>query len=826
MSYGASTAELKSAPADTERDSQIHAQTGPEPMAYLRLDTGEVIGVPASDATYLNNEFDKWNRLIYEQLLANQVLAVCDSRLEAIARQLAVQEKSISLDVIQESEKAQGFALEWREQATESLRKELAPLDKLGGTGKKLIELIPLVEKPGDSPAKHERGKDNGEWKLDGINPKNAWSFKSAAGIRDHFKQVERYKGVGPLRTMPSDKLKTSWPKFKDANATKWSEVYKEGKDGKRKVDKAKMRQYLGEQVQNLAKVKSADFFKLEISNTGTLGPEVLANWNANATFSKEGKLVFGDTQLGDIDLSAEAAAMRYFSGGSLSGEIAPLKGNVNIKAEGSAEIAFAEGKAGASLFLPSKEGIMLYLLDIEQIAAISKGKPMPGKPYDMGAIRMVAAAELKGVIGVSLAGEISLGVAMKDVETTDLDGKKKAAKEARVSGRRKKNKRARKIDVTGKSTEWKDTAGLAAEVSFFAGAKGGLELKGSLQWRNPHNDKKEFEAMASIAPELQGQAGIGASAKVMVDYVDGVFRVTAHAGICFGVGAEGTVSFAVGVKQIASFIFWLYYNLLHVGFKNLVILSKAAFDAFKYLTYLMVCQGKKVEEYFLHAEEGLKELFAKAEKDYKKAQASYNLGKRILANPNQTRFSPPETKGILIYQLTRHGEDSFAVEPGLGSSYLRTQKGAVLAILHQTQLKADIENVIQHIGPKGAKGNFDANLDMLKEFFALEGPGGLNLPGTTTQEDEFRSMMRNAGFSGQQLASARGSLGGEMDRVAMNGDFGSWYDSVTDALKDEPTRGYVAVANDSMQYALQRDSGEDHPLFASADGGFYSQTA
>ncbi|MBU1364591.1 MAG: hypothetical protein KKE51_12300 [Gammaproteobacteria bacterium] len=825
MSYVASTAELKSAPADTERKSQIHSQVAPAPSAYLRLDTGEVIGVPASDLTQLNNEFDKWNRLIYEQLLANEVLAVCDARLEAIAHQLAVQEKSVSEDVIKESEKAQGFALEWREKATEKLRTELAPLDKLGGAGKKLVELIPLAEKPGDSLAAHKHGKENGDWKLDGINPKIAWSFKSAAGIRDHFKQVERYKGVGPLRTIPSDKLKTAWPKAKDEKSMKWAEVYKKEKGGKRKIDRVKMRQYLGEQVQGI-KGKSSDLVKLEISNTGTLGPEVLANWNANATFNKEGKLVFGDTQYGDIDLSAEAAAMRYFTGGSLSGEIAPLKGNVNIKAEGSAEIAFAEGKAGASLFLPSKEGIMLYLLDIKQIHALAKGKAMPGKPYDMGAVRMIAAAELKGVIGVSIAGEVSLGVAMKDIETTDLDGKKKHAKEARLSGKRNKNKRARTIDVTGQADDWKNMAGATAEVSLFAGAKGGLELKGSLQWRNPHSENKEFEAMASIAPEVQGQAGIGASAKMMIDYVDGVFRITAHAGICFGVGAEGTVSFAVNVKQIGSFIYWLYYNLLNVGFRNLVILSKAAFKVFKQLCYLMVCQGKKVEEYFLKTGDDLKKAFADMAEKYEKAQASYDLGKRILANPDQTRFSPPESKGILIYQLTRHGKESFPVEPGLGSGYLRTQKSAVLAILHQTQLKADIENVIQHIDPEGAKGSFSDNLTMLKKFFALEGPGGLNLPGTTVQEDEFQNILRRAGFAAQQLSAARQSAGGEVDQIAMNGDFGGWYDTVTGTLKEESTRGYVAVANNSMEYALQRVRDRDHPLFASAEGGFYSSVA
>jgi len=33
-------------------------------------------------------------------------------------------------------------------------------------------------------------------------------------------------------------------------------------------------------------------------------------------------------------------------------------------------------------------------------------------------------------------------------------------------------------------------------------------------------------------------------------------------------------------------------------------------------------------------------------------------------------------------------------------------------------------------------------------------------------------------------------------------------------------------VANNTMQYALQRDMDQDHPLFASADGGFYSSVA
>lgn len=137
--------------------------------------------------------------------------------------------------------------------------------------------------------------------------------------------------------------------------------------------------------------------------------------------------------------------------------------------------------------------------------------------------------------------------------------------------------------------------------------------------------------------------------------------------------------------------------------------------------------------------------------------------------------------------------------------------------------MKADIENVIQRIGPDGSKGSFSTNLAMLKKFFALEGPSGMDFPGTTTYEDEFQKIMRQAEFTAQQLSAARQSRGGEIELVAMNGDFGGWYENVTGTLKEDSTWGYIAVANNTTDCALQRDRDRDHPLFASAEGGFYS---
>jgi hypothetical protein len=145
-------AALGSATMNTTVGSQATVHVAPAPMAYLRLDTGEVYAVPAEDVAGLHNEFDKWNRLIYEQLLANEVLALADERLMCIATAKANKQSVIPADMEKDAHAAQGLAIQWREQATEAVRKEMQALDKLGGSGKSLIEMMPLMEKPGDKP--------------------------------------------------------------------------------------------------------------------------------------------------------------------------------------------------------------------------------------------------------------------------------------------------------------------------------------------------------------------------------------------------------------------------------------------------------------------------------------------------------------------------------------------------------------------------------------------------------------------------------------------------------------------------------------------------
>ncbi|HPR07456.1 MAG TPA: hypothetical protein PK620_03520 [Denitromonas sp.] len=670
--------------------------------------------------------------------------------------------------------------------------------------------MIPLMEKAGDKPFHATADKDNGQWKREGLDLTKAWGFKSGVGLKDHFKQQARYKGVGPLRTMNSDKLKSHWPKFKDRDTTKWSEVYTKDTNGRRRIDRTKMRQYLGEQVQSL-KLSSKDFIKLEIEHYGTLGPEALERWNENAHTERAGEVEIMGAEVGDIELSAEAAAMRYFSGGSLEGSLAPLKGNVFIKAEGSAEVAFAEGRASADFYFPAKEGLLLTFYDLAQIDAIMNGES-PGEPYSLGPVRFAAAAELSGVLGVSVAGEVSIGVEMVDIETKDVDGKTKPGKMPHIKGSRRKVKRKNRANVTGKGADWTNKAGLDAEVNFFAGARGGLALRGAVQWRNPHSEAKKFEDFAAVAPKLEGMAGIAGEAKLAVEYIDGIFRITAHAGLCFGVGASGEVSLAVGVKQIVSFVFWAYYTLACAGFKSLEFVAKDAFAAWRNVIYLVVCDGQAVERYFAKSARDLDRFLFECENRFTKAEGNIALGKSILAKPESVRYSPPETKGMLLYQLTRFSIANWLKDgtgAHLGDEYLPTQRKAALTVLRQARTKADMDNIIQHIGPMGEKGDFQANLDLLKRFFAAEGPRGLDVPfSRTPYQQEFQDMRRGLG---------------DKDFLAMEGDFGAWYEQTHATLAEEVRRGYPALDNSTLEYAMQMDMARDHPLFASTGRGFYA---
>jgi hypothetical protein len=237
----------------------------------------------------------------------------------------------------------------------------------------------------------------------------------------------------------------------------------------------------------------------------------------------------------------------------------------------------------------------------------------------------------------------------------------------------------------------------------------------------------------------------------------------------------------------------------------------------------LMVAQGREVGAFFGRQLEQLQDIVDDFDRKFAKADECIRLAQRVIANSDAVRFTAPESKGMLIYQLTRFGAVSWAIDgAGWGNDYLPTQRKAVLAVLRQAHIVNDLKNVIQHIGSRGAKADLQTNLGELRRFFAAQGPGGLDVSGTRTlYQDQYQNLVRS--FDPHFIASGPAA---PADMLAMNGDFDAWYDTVLASLMDEPVRGQMAIASSDPGYALLRDGGQqDHPLFASTAGGFYNGT-
>ncbi|MGL6009973.1 MAG: hypothetical protein ACRC0J_00430, partial [Shewanella oncorhynchi] len=522
------------------------------PLAYFSTETGEFILIPPQDAAEFRAHHIKLSECIREYQNANAAILELETRLEAISRQESAEKFSVPMGVQEETASLLDYSIKWRDAANEKLREELKPLDgsnKIAeGAGKKLVELIPLMEKEGDKPFSSSL-KNEGP-KLDAKSITQSLGFSSGAGLKDHFKYPKDIPHK--LAYARSDKVKKSWPIIKNADATKWADVYKKNANGKRTLDPEKLKQYQKEQLKSAAKIKSTDFIKIETYVSESILGDWGKQWNNDHSVKKEGSATVNGTKIADIDLSAQAALMRYLYGGSLNATFDPFKTGVSFRAEGQAAVSLAEARAQADLFFPSKDGQLLCFYDLKMTE------------YPLGAIRLQTSVIASGLVGASIAAEISLGIEMVDRELPRAKGKPG----------KKKNKRNKKASINPETVP-DNKAGMNTELSVFAGAKADITLKGAIQWRNPNTTEKKFEDFASVAPCLGVMAGIAGSAKLQIEYLDGMFKIAADASLCVGLGAEGKLDFVVSVKQLGSFAMWAYFQLLNSNFSNLKIFSE-----------------------------------------------------------------------------------------------------------------------------------------------------------------------------------------------------------------------------------------------------------
>jgi hypothetical protein len=759
---------LKEANTNTVRGSKVRVEAEHAPKLYFRPETGELIVVPVAESNAFNAEIGEWNSLVATLHAANEQVQYLEDHITKLALK-----PNLAVPSAREiAERNLESAIEWQEAVFDTCRAKVESLAKIGSSGKQLVELIPIST---ENPVR----KESKPAEFDGSSYKKEQKISSAKGAKTGPSKDWIRPPAGSFVYVTSDKIKSHWPTFKDPENLKWQDVVARDDNGKRKLDSAKAKNYANHLVKKI-KLESKDWLKIETDTEGAIGIWATM-WNTDTAnkFSRKGS-GRGGSNKPTIELDAGAQFMRYLYGASLEATFEPFKGNVSIRAEGHAEFAIAEAKAAAAIYFPCKEGWMWTMP-----GSLFRGSA-EAKDADLGAVRFMASLELKGAVGASVAIEGSLDIETKEGQMPMVKGAK-----TRKRGKR----RAKKVQVADElgAEEKTRVAGFDAGLNVFAGIKADAELKGAIEWRNPEDPEKRFEAFATVAPSLGGLAGIGGSAKLTVQYSMGIFRIHADAGLCIGLGAEGKLSFEVSAKLLAKFIKWFFYQLYHVNYRCAEFIAESAFKMAKYISFISIATGKDISTTFGTLEAEMKRNVDKIASALTKPDARRRLAQRILSEPEALRYAPPETKSMLIYQLcnarTILGEsDNLRVD----ESFLKDQREAVSYLLKRwSHTRSDFENVVQHISEDGNKRNYDENLVLLREFFKEGVPYHID----------------GSGAPGLGIH-----------------DFDEWHKSILAELKEEPTRGFPIVPSDSVEYAMQRDTGRDHPLFASTgDFAFYS---
>lgn len=107
--------------------------------------------------------------------------------------------------------------------------------------------------------------------------------------------------------------------------------------------------------------------------------------------------------------------------------------------------------------------------------------------------------------------------------------------------------------------------------------AKLECEARGHLEWANP-DQGYEFKAFASAGYGLGGSAGLGAEGEFRISFQEGRFFIRAKAGVVCGLGATGSLEYAVDAALIWEFAAFTRHQLLHVGQEYQLLMEDYAY--------------------------------------------------------------------------------------------------------------------------------------------------------------------------------------------------------------------------------------------------------
>lgn len=172
------------------------------------------------------------------------------------------------------------------------------------------------------------------------------------------------------------------------------------------------------------------------------------------------------------------------------------------------------------------------------------------------------------------------------------------------------------------------------------------------------------------------------------------------------GSGSQREVGFEVDGSSFAAFMKSFMFMLRNVDYQKIELMMEG--DAFRSLCaipIIMAAQGiQAIDAMYIDVTRVLVNLSNQISDEGKRIDLMYS----ILSNPDQLKYTPPETKGAVIATLIdqnwvdwldprNQNNDFFSVNSWkLGP--LKRRKQAVFMALKWVQSQADYNNVMQHL--------------------------------------------------------------------------------------------------------------------------------
>lgn len=567
-------------------------------------------------------------------------------------------------------------------------------------------------------------------------------SKESAIGLME---LVPLQKTAGFKSTyVRSDKIRGHWRKYKlseidkksgEASFIKYETkevtgIDADGNETKKTVRSGKID--TEELIKQLKEASASLKFEDELLEDSNV---VLTDWakkmNKGLTWPKENDKPDDESTYHQyVDISAQAQLMRYSQGAGLSAEFNPLEKKATAKMEGHSSFALGEAKASTELFIPDRLGMALLFP-----AKASAG--LAGDVCNMGAIRYTINAVLSGNVGASLGIELGVEADFSGEMAKGYGIKGSPAKLAPPPppGQRKINLTIPLPDVQA-----------GGEIGAFAGVQAGGNVSGAIEWFDPHPDddkqiahdsnkkivakEKKFTAIAKLSLGVTVQAGAGGSAVFYVTYINSRFRIYCKAALCWGVGAKGSLGFEVDGNSFSAFMKSFMYMLRNVDYQKLEqMMAGDSFRSLCAIPLIMAAQGvQAVDAMYAETLDVLNAL----KQELLNENSRVKLMNSILSNPDQLKYTPPETKGALIAMLIdntwvdwadpRNQNNDFFSINSWKIGPLKKRKQAVFMAMKWIQSQADYRNVMQHLSslPGGKKGNEQLNEQRIIKFLSL----------------------------------------------------------------------------------------------------------